>query len=328
MAEEPEKTYTKISTRPDDILSKVLQEQEVHQAHFEAQRKKRIKLLQNLEAHETPKGQKSGVIAFICSDMANASIGTEDIPAIGDALLSIGDVDRLDLIIDGPGGDGTIAEKIIDLCRCYCKTFRVIVPNRAKSAATIIALGTDEIVMGHTSEIGPIDAQVIVMSAGVPRFISAQSFIDARDRLEERFVKATKQKEQTKQILQQIASLDPPFIDHCEKLMGFSRQVARQKLSKHMFAKLGKAEQKKRIEKVIKGLSSVEQFKVHGRMINATVAKSELALNINIIPKDDQYWKDIWQYYVRISVMMSKTGAAKVVESRNELLMLTSKVPQ
>jgi len=176
MPTEKEPGYTKITTKPDDILSKVLQEQEIHQAHFEAQRKKRVDLLKKIEAHDKAEGTKTGVIAFVCSDTANASIGSEDIPAIGDALLSIGDVDRLDLIVDGPGGDGTIAEKVIDLCRCYCKTFRVIVPNRAKSAATIIALGTDEIVMGHTSEIGPIDAQVVVMAGGIPRFISAQSF--------------------------------------------------------------------------------------------------------------------------------------------------------
>lgn len=322
MPTEKEPGYTKITAKPDEILSKVLQEQEIHQAHFEAQRKKRIELLKKIEAHDRAEGTKTGVIAFICSDSANASIGSEDIPAIGDALLSIGDVDRLDLIVDGPGGDGTIAEKVIDLCRCYCKTFRVIVPNRAKSAATIIALGTDEIVMGHTSEIGPIDAQVVIMAGGIPRFISAQSFIDAREGLEKRFIEASKNKEETKHILQQIAALDPPFIDHCEKLMGFSKQVAKEKLESHMFSALKPPERKKRIEKVLKGLSSVQQFKVHGRMINANAAKTMLELNVNIIPKDNPYWRDVWHYYLRINVMMAKNGVAKIIESRNELLML------
>jgi hypothetical protein len=81
-------------------------------------------------------------------------------------------------------------------------------------------------------------------------------------------------------------------------------------------------ERKKRIEKVLKGLSSVEQFKVHGRMINANAAKTTLELNVNIIPKDNAYWRDVWHYYLRVNVMMAKQGAAKAIESRNELLML------
>lgn len=67
-------------------------------------------------------------------------------------------------------------------------------PNRAKSAATIIALGADEIVMGYCSELGPIDAQVVVVVGGVPRYISAQSFIDSRVSLEDRFYEAVKKK--------------------------------------------------------------------------------------------------------------------------------------
>ena len=40
-------------------------------------------------------------------------------------------------------------------------TLRVIVPDFAKSAGTLIALGADWIVMSDTSELGPIDPQVI-----------------------------------------------------------------------------------------------------------------------------------------------------------------------
>ena len=39
-------------------------------------------------------------------------------------------------------------------------TLRVIVPDYAKSAGTLIALGADRIVMGETSELGPIDPQI------------------------------------------------------------------------------------------------------------------------------------------------------------------------
>ena len=124
-------------------MSAVLQEHDI----FTAQREKRVELLKRIEAH-TEGQQKSAYLAFLCSENVGAAIDSADIPAIGDALLSIGEVDELNLIINGPGGDGTVAEKIIELCRAHCTKFRVVVPNRAKSAATIIALGADEIVMG------------------------------------------------------------------------------------------------------------------------------------------------------------------------------------
>ncbi|HEY6254053.1 MAG TPA: hypothetical protein VI685_29215, partial [Candidatus Angelobacter sp.] len=309
--------YTKIKTKEsEEVLSKVLREHEI----FQSQRDKRKQLLRRLSEHD--KTQKVGVVAFLCSESANASIGPEDIPGLGDALSSIGDVDQLDFILDGPGGDGPVAEKIIELCRSYCKKFRVIVPNRAKSAATIIALGADQIVMGHTSELGPIDAQVMVVTSGLPRYISAQSFIDARESLESRFKEAAKKREETKHILQQIASLDPSFIDHCEKLMGFSTAVAKKNLCKYMFKSLPNAEQNKRIAAVLKALASVSEFKVHGRMINANTAKTELKLDVHLLPKDDPHWKLIWHYYIRVNVAMSGSSIGKLIETKNELLMM------
>src|SRR6266446_685334 len=220
MPEDPKGGYTK---EPDKIkrqvLSGVLEEYDV----VTRQRETRRVALEEMEKFS--EGKKAAYIAFLCSETSGAAIDSDDIPAFGDVLMSVGEVDELNLIINSPGGDGTVAEKIIELCRAYCKDFKVIVPNRAKSAATIIALGADQIVMGYCSELGPIDAQVVILVGGVPHYISAQSFIDSRKTLEERYRDAIKEKKDARPVLQQIASLDAPFIDHCEKLMEFSREV-------------------------------------------------------------------------------------------------------
>jgi hypothetical protein len=44
--------------------------------------------------------------------------------------------------------------------RLRCNTLRVFVPDYAKSAATLLALGADELWMSDTAEIGPLDAQI------------------------------------------------------------------------------------------------------------------------------------------------------------------------
>lgn len=296
---------------------------------FSDQSRKRSQLLKQIEQH-VAKGtsDKCAVISAIASEKFGGSIDSDDIPAFGDVLMSVGDVDVLYLIIHSPGGDGPVAEKIIELCRAYCEQFRVIIPNRAKSAATIIALGADEIVMGTYSELGPIDAQVLVSSGGFPRYISAQSFIDARNTLRQQFLDRVSKNPtaEVRDILTEIASLDSAFIDHCEKLMDFSRDVARKNLAEHMFSEVDDATQREGIiDNVLKELSSPEQFKIHARMINAHTAKTTLGLNVRILPKDDPLWSLIWQYYIRADVFLSgRYGirCSRLLESREESLFM------
>ncbi|MEK7685771.1 MAG: hypothetical protein AAB466_10145 [Verrucomicrobiota bacterium] len=68
----------------------------------------------------------------------------------------------LTLFLNSPGGFALTAERAIKICRSYSKeNFEVIVPNMAKSAATMVCLGARKILMTPTSELGPIDPQVV-----------------------------------------------------------------------------------------------------------------------------------------------------------------------
>lgn len=295
-------------------LGAVLQEFDVlHQ-----QTSKRRELLGKIESELDP-GKSAGVISFIALDALTA----EDIPAIADALLHVGDVEVLNLVIDSPGGDGAVAEKLINLCRAYCRFFRVIIPHRAKSAATIVALGADEIAMGFCSELGPIDAQVAVRSNGVLQLVSAQSFIDARDNLEKRFAELRKNGQDTQGVLQQLAVLDIPYIEHCVQLMAFGKEVARQVLGRYMFRELEETEKTRRINRVLDQLSSVQQFRIHGRMIDGVQAKVDLKLSVRQFGKDDALWGAIWGYYLRASAMAARLPASVVVETKASLLHKT-----
>src|SRR5689334_17511388 len=54
---------------------------------------------------------------------------------------------QLDLLIVSNGGDPTVAWRIVTLIRERVQKFAVLIPQAAYSAATLIALGADEIVM-------------------------------------------------------------------------------------------------------------------------------------------------------------------------------------
>lgn len=64
------------------------------------------------------------------------------------------------LILYSSGGLVESAYLISKCCQEYCKKFVVVIPRQAKSAATLLAMGADEIHMGLMSELGPIDPQI------------------------------------------------------------------------------------------------------------------------------------------------------------------------
>lgn len=279
------------------------------------QRNQRKRLLEKISQPELNDGQQAAVIGHV----SFLSLSTADIPVLGNVLLKIGDVHTLNLILDSPGGDGTVVEKVIALCRDQCTKFRVIIPNDAKSAATLIALGADEIVMGPPSELGPIDAQIEATIQGKARYLSAQSFIDARDELVAKHNELVAQGKDTSATLQMMLTLDLAFIVECERAMEFGRDVGKKLLSQYMLKDVPNKGRK--VKKVVDTLTSVKQFLQHGRRIDGRFARQELGLNVKLCGQNDDLWRAAWEYYTRAVVALSTHRAFKCFESVHELLM-------
>jgi hypothetical protein len=79
------------------------------------------------------------------------------IPLMSGQLRAIGKVKKIDLVLFSSGGDTMVPWRLVSMIREYCDTFSVLVPYKAHSAATMIALGADEIVMTDMGELTPID---------------------------------------------------------------------------------------------------------------------------------------------------------------------------
>jgi len=104
--------------------------------------------------------RNSRVISYLTSDRQgpfNARIATDVIPLISKQLQKIGKVQNIDLFLYSAGGDTMVPWRLVSMIREYCDRFSVLVPYKAHSAATMIALGADEIVMSDLSELSPID---------------------------------------------------------------------------------------------------------------------------------------------------------------------------
>jgi Serine dehydrogenase proteinase len=105
---------------------------------------------------------------------------------------SLGDqrFDNLDLIIQSSGGDIHASYLMMSLLRGRMNegkgALTACVSSRAQSAATLLCLGADEILLGELGSLGPLDAQIRkgVTDAGTPNYISALHLLKALSRLQ------------------------------------------------------------------------------------------------------------------------------------------------
>lgn len=104
--------------------------------------------------------RKSRVITYLTSDRQgpiNARVAMDVIPVISKQLQTIRKTENIDLFLYSAGGDTMVPWRLVSMIREYCDKFSVLIPYKAHSAATMIALGADEVVMSDLSELSPID---------------------------------------------------------------------------------------------------------------------------------------------------------------------------
>jgi hypothetical protein len=80
----------------------------------------------------------------------------------------------VDLMIASFGGDPMVAWRIMSLIRERVSEVGVLIPQSAYSAATLLALGADEIVMHPNSHLGPVDMQITTFRDGRPESFSTE----------------------------------------------------------------------------------------------------------------------------------------------------------
>lgn len=108
-------------------------------------------------------------------------IYSDSVPFFEELLFDANPSEDLHVMLASPGGDGETAVRLVRMAQQRCRHLTVIVPDQAKSAATIFALGAHHILMGPTSDLGPVDPQLHI--AGV--WVSAKDLIEAVDRAQQ-----------------------------------------------------------------------------------------------------------------------------------------------
>ena len=216
----------------------------------------------------------------------------------------------LDLLLHSPGGQPEAAEAIVELLRSRFPSLRIIVPDQAKSAATMMCCAADEILMDERSELGPIDPQMLITRGdGQVIFAPAQAIIDQFDGAKESLAKNPNHLPAWLPILQPLA---PSLLMQCESADKLARNLVSSWLSRYMFSDIEDGE--RLANEAAAYLSDSKMHLSHSRRVSIDQL---VDLNFKVIDlRSTPELRDaVWGLYHAISWTFDRTAAFKIVEN-------------
>src|SRR6201994_724866 len=101
-----------------------------------------------------------GEPVFTYWNSTKGAICQNDVAGLYALLRNIGKVDRLSLFLKSDGGSGQAALRMVNVLRRYAKHLTVLTPLECQSAATMLALGADRILMGPLAHLSAVDTSL------------------------------------------------------------------------------------------------------------------------------------------------------------------------
>jgi hypothetical protein len=215
--------------------------------------------------------------------------------------------DALDLVIHSPGGSLEAADQIVQYLRAKYAHIRVIVPQNAMSAATMIACAADEIVMGKHSAIGPIDPQMMLTMGGrqtsIPAHTILKDFESARLEITGNPILANLW-------APRLAALPPGYLNLCQQTIDLAKEKVRLWLHQFMF----KGQDAAKAQEISAWLGNFDEHKTHGRPIGIELAK-EKGLKVTALEDDQALQEAVLSVFHAVMVTFQSTPCVKVIEN-------------
>lgn len=171
---------------------------------------------------------RPGIQAFMAGDAVREFVDQIDaIPA---------DKKDIDILVHSTGGDPLAAWKLMSVLRERFEKVAVLVPYMAFSAATLFALGADEIAMHPHASLGPIDPQIRMPQAdGTVRHFAYED-VGAFLRFIASEAKITEQAHLPGVVEKLFSVVDPVHVGAAKRASELSSDIGERLLLMHMTA--------------------------------------------------------------------------------------------
>lgn len=237
---------------------------------------------------------------------AHSEAGISDLDKNGFMAMVYG-LDRslgLDLVLHTPGGEIEATRSIVEyLNQLFGRNIRVIVPQLAMSAGTMIACAANEIIMGKQSALGPTDPQIYGYSA-----VDVLSDVKKAS-------KDIRENPETGILWQSLLNKYPPgFISKCERAVAVSREMITGWLAGNMFKDCGNPEEA--AEKAVESLTSQEGTISHSHHFNINDCKN-FGLNVTNMESDQALQNLALSVHHAFMVTFGRADVLKIMENQN-----------
>lgn len=199
----------------------------------------------------------------------------------------------LHLMLTSPGGDGETALRIARSLQSRCKELTVVLPDQAKSAATLIALGAHSILMGPFGDLGPVDPQLLL--EGQTTFVSAKDIIASVEDATARIQAAPESYPLWASLFSNLTGI---IVQQARAAIDRSGDQLREALAANGDRSSGNVEQ------LVTNLSDrlIVQPKSHSAVFGAEDA-IKAGLPVTQLDPAGEQWRDVWRLWGRYAVL-------------------------
>jgi hypothetical protein len=236
------------------------------------------------------------------------SINDEDIHAFMQAISGL-KTDKLDLILHTGGGSAEATDSLVSYLRQKFSDIRVIIPQAAMSAGTMLACAANKIVMGKQSSIGPIDPQFILQTSVGVQALPAHAILEQFKMAQE---DCTKNPGNLNSWLPMLSQYGPALLIRCQDQIVFGKELVENWLSLYMF----KGETTNQPKTIADYLSNHSNFKTHGKHINFQKAE-EIGLKIEKLEDNQEFQDRVLSAFHATMHSFGMSPCAKVVANSN-----------
>jgi hypothetical protein len=251
--------------------------------------------IERYRAIEAVRGRPLVVYATSTRVNVPAMMAGDAVRELIDQIDALGNAREVDILLHSTGGDPLAAWKLMSILRERLESVGVLVPYMAFSAATLFALGADEIVMHPHASLGPIDPQITIkLPDGSQRRFSFED-VGAFLRFLADEVRITEQEYVSAVVEKLFRVVDPVHVGGAKRASELSTDVGERLLQMHM----RDPEERSRARSIADGLN--KSFFAHGDAVSRSRAR---ALQLKIAPDNPDLEGLLWQAYLGLEAYM------------------------
>jgi hypothetical protein len=229
-------------------------------------------------------------------------IDLSDVDGFTDLINSIKGNKSVDILLHSPGGRPDATERIVTILRNKFEEVHFLIPHSAYSAATMLALSGNSVVLHPSATLGPIDPQI----NGIPARSIKRGFEKVKEKL------AKEGPESLPAYIPLIEKYTLDLLELCDDSEKLSKELVSTWLSKYMFK--GEKKVATKIKNAVDYFSDYDEHLLHSRPLSLDKIK-QFDLKVEIAEEPLQ--ELMWEAYILLNGFFTVSSFVKLYETEH-----------